>query len=77
MTTTIELLPYDFSALRAMGSATAYPLLPTEPYEQRGPISFVYADGKAQPKPDQTPKPAYEPLPTEIDTRENKPGKQK
>lgn len=75
--TTINLIPYDFAALRAMAGATAYPPLPTEPGEQQAPLAFAVADGRSQPKPSQQPKPGYEPLPTETDTRENKPGQSK
>lgn len=59
-----------------MANATAYPPLPTEPYEQRVPLALVVADGKSQPKPAPI-KPAYEPLPSETDTRDIKPGKSK
>ncbi len=76
MSITSSLNLYDLDSLRAMASATAYPPLPTEPYEQRAPASLLAADNKPQPKPEPI-KPAYEPLPTEIDTRENKPGKSK
>ena len=71
---------YDLDALRAMARATAYPPLPIEPHEERAPISSLVGDNKpATPKPapapaPAAPKPAYEPLPTEIDTRKIKPG---
>jgi hypothetical protein len=75
MTSRPLLVLYDLDALRAMARATAYPPLPTEPLEERAPVSFVVADNKpAAPKPAPAPKPAYEPLPTEVDTRKIKPG---
>jgi hypothetical protein len=79
MTPNLPLPLYDFDALRAMARATAYPPLPIEPHEERAPASSLVADDKpAAPKPapapaPEAPKPAYEPLPTEIDTREIKP----
>ncbi len=77
MTTTIRISPYDMESLRAMARATAYDPLPTEPDEQRLPYTLIVADNKPTQQPQPTIKPAYEPLPTEVDTRENKPGKQK
>lgn len=75
MISNIVLRLYDLDALRAVARATAYPLLPIEPHEERAPISLLVADIKpAAPKPAPAPKPAYEPLPTEIDTRKIKPG---
>ncbi len=78
MTAPIRIDPFDFAALRAMGRATAYDPLPTEPDEQRLPyVLLVAGDNKPTQQPQPTIKPAYEPLPTEHDTRDNKPGKQK
>jgi hypothetical protein len=76
-TAPIRIVPYDAAVLRAMGRATAYDPLPTEPDEQRLPYTLIVADNKPTQQPQPTTKPAYEPLPTEVDTRENKPGKQK
>jgi hypothetical protein len=75
MTTNTFLPLYGLDALRAAARATAYPPLPIEPHEERAPISLLVANNKpAAPKPSPAPKPAYEPLPTEIDTRKIKPG---
>ena len=70
----------DLDALRAMARATACPPLPIEPQEERALVSsLLAADIRAATKPalapaPAAPKPAYEPLPTETDTRKIKPG---
>jgi hypothetical protein len=78
MSTTTVLPLYNFDALTAMGRATAYPPLPIEPFEERAAPSLLVADNKPAPQPKPEPaqpsKPAYEPLPTEPDTRKIKPG---
>lgn len=78
MTTISETIPYDPALVRAMAGATAYPPLPTEPGEGHAPayLASPSTGAKPQTQPNPAPKPAYEPLPREVDTRENQPVRQ-
>jgi len=73
----MELLDIVTTPMSVYG-ATAYHPLPTEPLEERCWFRPVAGDPRPAPQPSPSPGgPAYPPLPTEIDTRDGKPGGRK